>query len=259
MRYVHSLRAITLWRAIACSPVVLCACSAAAQTLPTDSVRVDTLVVLTAHVDTLQAVAVPPLAPDLNGAPRADSVRAQGPGSTGVAPPARIGAATSAASPALPRVELISTARPVVLVRGAGSARPAAPPIESARVQVDAEGRRTLVYSERLAPAPDIGAGLGCGPGAERALIRLGNLSTDLLVLGDEGPVVGAAQQLLCVAGYAVPPDGRFDVEMEAAILAFQSDINASVGPDDQLVVSGLLDEQTRRALEDHARTRLAP
>lgn len=229
-------RVVLLWRAVALSTLALVGAGRApAQTVPADSVRADS-----ARVDTLRADAALP--PDTTAA---------------AARP--VGSSAPATSPALPRVELVSTARPVVLVRGAGAARPAAPPIESARVQIDAEGQRTLVYSERAAPPPDLGAELGCGPGAGRAIIRLGNLSTETLLPGDEGPLVGAAQQLLCVAGYAVPPDGRFELEMEAAVLAFQSDYNATASPEEQVVVSGTLDEQTRRALEDRARARLAP
>lgn len=241
---------------------MVCAGQAGAQTLPADSVRADTLRSPAVPADTLRALA----APFMSGLPRipmADAAPPTGPDTTaslpGIVLPAGVPALGPTASPALPQVELVSTARPVVLVRGAGAARAAAPPIESARVQVDSTGQRTLVYSDRPPPPPDRGADLGCGPGADRALVRLGNLATETLALGDEGPLVGAAQQVLCVAGYPVPPDGRFDLEMEAAILAFQSDHNATAGLNGQLVVSGMLDGQTRRVLEDRARLRLAP
>ena len=103
---------------------------------------------------------------------------------------------------------------------------------------------------------------LGCGPAADRALARLGTVSgeplgpADATRPADEGPLVGAAQQVLCVAGYPVPQDGVFGAEMEAAVRTFQTDHNAAT-QDEPLVVSGTLDDQTRRALEAGARVRL--
>lgn len=157
-----------------------------------------------------------------------------------------------------PRVTLVSTPRPVVLLRDGAHAGAAG--VVEATVQIDADGRRSLVYSER-APAPtDIGAALGCGPAAGRAIARLNTLAEGTLALPDEGPLVGAAQQLLCVAGYSVPQDGAFGEAMEQGVLAFQQDTNAAAveaGAAAPLLETGMLDAGTRRALAGRARLRL--
>lgn len=157
-----------------------------------------------------------------------------------------------------PRVTLVTTARPVVLLRD--GAAPGTSGVVEARVRIDADGQRSLVYSERAAAPPDISAQLGCGPAAGRAIARLHTLADGMLALNDEGALVGAAQQLLCVAGYTVPPDGAFGEAMEQGVLAFQQDVNAAAveaGQEAPLLETGVLDVETRQALEARARLRL--
>lgn len=165
----------------------------------------------------------------------------------------------------LPRLTLVSSGQPVVLLRGVSqtataplrSSRPADSPISRVTVQVDSAGTRTVVYSDRPARVRDRGLELGCGPGGERAIARLGDLSEEPLLLTSEGWLVGAAQQMLCIAGYTVPQDGQFGTEVEAAVRDLQVQHNATA-PVEPLVESGVLDERTRRVLEARVRARLA-
>lgn len=195
-----------------------------------------------------------PFSAELEGAP-ADSARAYVPAPV----PPDLGTPDALSTAPLPRVALVTTPRPVVLLRGGGRARDAVPvpAITEATVQVDAAGRRTLVYTDRPALPADVGAEMGCGPGADRAIARLGTLAEAPLGFLEEGPVVGAAQQLLCVSGYAVPQDGVYGEDMERAVRAFQEDVNAEAPEGDRLVESGTLDPQTRRVLEARARARV--
>lgn len=218
------------------------------------------------------APARPALAQDIPRVPRADAPGAAPRDTAGYVPrpiaaddldAVRRDAATDAARAAdpggpPPRVTLVSRQRPVVLIRG--GSRSGAVEVVEATVKIGADGQRSLVYSERAPTPTDIGAELGCGPAAERAVARLTTLAEDSLAPAAEGPLVGAAQQLLCVVGYGVAQDGAFSDDMALAVLALQQDTNAAAaeaGQEPPLVETGVLDPRTRRVLEDRARLRL--
>lgn len=170
-----------------------------------------------------------------------------------------------------PRVTLLSSGRPVVLLSGGASdarrdarlAPDAARVVSQATIEDGPDGAPVVVYSASPALPPDIGREMGCGPAAGLSLGRLRSLAEAPLALGDEGAMVGAAQQLLCVIGYAVPQDGMFSEDMQTAVLVFQTDVNlgeanrlgADEAPDPEtlLGLTGMLDPRTRRVLEARA------